>query len=484
MQSSTLQRSTTPIDQLTCDYTNPTSIYVGDLDQKCDNITLEQVFKNRYSTVVGAKIIKDPLTRSSRGYGFVMFASPQEATQAIREMDKVQILSRKIKTGPSMLKSAMMMSQNPTPSVPPYQRYMTMPRDFQNQGHPHMLHQGHGMGIMPNGPNGAGTMPGYPIANNLGVTPSNETENPNGVLNGLGNAQVLPSGSNPVSSHLADNNVENKATLPNMVNADCTETQTGAETQAYPNNMQMYPGNQMGYRVNYSQFYNFNMINFPAMQQPGQQYPNDYHNSAVNNGTAGIETGEVNNTNGLGQYPPQAFGYPHMYYPGNPSGMDGVAREYSRNYNPMNNAVNANHNSAQVNSNMTGAENMYNTQQFQSQQNISSQSYLNKRPHDSVNFPHLPSSSLKSPLNNAKGTESNSSAYNQSNRNLVHNEEILSEENHNYCYKKSVTGLFDKGEDKDKEADKGKPNVEGSQLDWFSTPQNACNQFVIELFGL
>ena len=84
---------------------NPTSIYVGDLDHNCDGMFLAEIFKSKFSTVVGAKTIKDPITRNSKGYGFVMFASPEEAEQAITEMRGFQILTRKIKTGPSMIKN-------------------------------------------------------------------------------------------------------------------------------------------------------------------------------------------------------------------------------------------------------------------------------------------------------------------------------------------------------------------------------------------
>lgn len=91
---------------------NPTSIYVGDLDQKCDNIYLEEIFKSRYQTVVGVKIIKDATTRNSKGFGFVMFASPEEAEKSIKEMNGFQILTRKIRTGKSLNKTTNVMGAN------------------------------------------------------------------------------------------------------------------------------------------------------------------------------------------------------------------------------------------------------------------------------------------------------------------------------------------------------------------------------------
>lgn len=93
------------INPTTYNCENPTSIYVGDLDQKCDNLYLEEIFKTRYKTVVGVKIIKDPTTRNSKGFGFIMFASPEEAERAIKEMNGFQVLTRKIRTGKSTSKS-------------------------------------------------------------------------------------------------------------------------------------------------------------------------------------------------------------------------------------------------------------------------------------------------------------------------------------------------------------------------------------------
>lgn len=95
------------IDPATYNPDNPISIYVGDLDRNCDHMRLENIFRQFYTTVVGAKIIKDPSTRMSKGYGFVMFASPEEADTAIEEMHGFQILNRKIRTGKSMSKSGM-----------------------------------------------------------------------------------------------------------------------------------------------------------------------------------------------------------------------------------------------------------------------------------------------------------------------------------------------------------------------------------------
>jgi len=58
------------------------SIYVGELGHSVDENVLVEFFSQRYRTVTGAKMIVDPVTRQSKGYGFVKFSDPQEAQSA------------------------------------------------------------------------------------------------------------------------------------------------------------------------------------------------------------------------------------------------------------------------------------------------------------------------------------------------------------------------------------------------------------------
>ena len=51
------------------------SIYVGGLDRFVTENMLMEFFKSKYPSVYGAKIINDPATKISKGYGFVMFHS-------------------------------------------------------------------------------------------------------------------------------------------------------------------------------------------------------------------------------------------------------------------------------------------------------------------------------------------------------------------------------------------------------------------------
>lgn len=54
-------------------------------------------FNKKYQTVLQAKIIVDPVSRYSKGYGFVKFGSHEEAQKAITEMQGKYLLSKPMK---------------------------------------------------------------------------------------------------------------------------------------------------------------------------------------------------------------------------------------------------------------------------------------------------------------------------------------------------------------------------------------------------
>jgi len=59
---------------------------VGDLDPNVNNINLLQTFQRIYPSVFDAKVICDPLTRVSKGYGFIKFGLKDESERALQEM--------------------------------------------------------------------------------------------------------------------------------------------------------------------------------------------------------------------------------------------------------------------------------------------------------------------------------------------------------------------------------------------------------------
>jgi RNA recognition motif-containing protein len=55
-------------------------VYVGNLDQNVNNAMLMKFFQQRYSSLIEAKVISDPVTKISKGYGFLRFSQQQHAS--------------------------------------------------------------------------------------------------------------------------------------------------------------------------------------------------------------------------------------------------------------------------------------------------------------------------------------------------------------------------------------------------------------------
>jgi RNA recognition motif-containing protein len=78
---------------------NEHSIYVCDLSHSVTSEKLISFFKSKYNSVIGGKIIIDPSTKLSKGYGFVTFSDEKEKEKAIIEMNGKILNDRAIKTG-------------------------------------------------------------------------------------------------------------------------------------------------------------------------------------------------------------------------------------------------------------------------------------------------------------------------------------------------------------------------------------------------
>ncbi|KAK3629291.1 hypothetical protein LTR56_018178 [Elasticomyces elasticus] len=65
------------------------SIFVGDLGPEVNEYVLMSLFQNKYRTCKSAKIMSDPISGMSRGYGFVRFSDEQEQQSALNEMQGV-----------------------------------------------------------------------------------------------------------------------------------------------------------------------------------------------------------------------------------------------------------------------------------------------------------------------------------------------------------------------------------------------------------
>lgn len=70
------------------------SIFVGDLAPDVTDELLLSTFSTRFTSVRGAKVVMDPVTRMSKGFGFVRFGNKEEADQALQTMNGVYCSSR------------------------------------------------------------------------------------------------------------------------------------------------------------------------------------------------------------------------------------------------------------------------------------------------------------------------------------------------------------------------------------------------------
>lgn len=65
------------------------SIFVGDLGPEVNEYVLLSLFQSKFNTCKSAKIMTDPISGLSRGYGFVRFADEAEQQRALTEMQGV-----------------------------------------------------------------------------------------------------------------------------------------------------------------------------------------------------------------------------------------------------------------------------------------------------------------------------------------------------------------------------------------------------------
>jgi len=68
------------------------------LDLSVNEESLKNFFSNYYNSITGTKIIIDPSTKISKGYGFVKFTDPKEYQKAITEMNGKILNGKAIKT--------------------------------------------------------------------------------------------------------------------------------------------------------------------------------------------------------------------------------------------------------------------------------------------------------------------------------------------------------------------------------------------------
>lgn len=73
------------------------SVFVGDLAPDVTDYVLQENFRQFFPSVRSAKVITDPLTGKSKGYGFVRFSNEAERDRALTEMNGHFLSSRPIR---------------------------------------------------------------------------------------------------------------------------------------------------------------------------------------------------------------------------------------------------------------------------------------------------------------------------------------------------------------------------------------------------
>jgi len=73
------------------------SLFVGDLAVEVTEDLLVSTFKIHYKSVKGVRIIMDPVTKRSKGYGFVKFGDENEQMRALTEMNNMEICGQRIR---------------------------------------------------------------------------------------------------------------------------------------------------------------------------------------------------------------------------------------------------------------------------------------------------------------------------------------------------------------------------------------------------
>ncbi len=79
-------------------------VYIGDLEPAVTEHKLLELFKVRYPSAFNAKIITDPATKISKGYGFIKFTNHEEGHRAIQEMNGQSLLGKPFKVSTAYLK--------------------------------------------------------------------------------------------------------------------------------------------------------------------------------------------------------------------------------------------------------------------------------------------------------------------------------------------------------------------------------------------
>ncbi len=80
------------------------TVYVANLPWRTTEDQLEGLFKD-FGPVVDVRVIQDPVTGRSRGYGFVELAAPEFARNAVTSLNGCEFNGRKLLVCPAKPKA-------------------------------------------------------------------------------------------------------------------------------------------------------------------------------------------------------------------------------------------------------------------------------------------------------------------------------------------------------------------------------------------
>ncbi|KAK6914289.1 RNA recognition motif domain [Dillenia turbinata] len=105
------------------------SIFVGDLAPDVTDYLLQETFRAQYPSVRGAKVVIDPNTGRSKGYGFVKFSDETERNRAMTEMNGVYCSTRPMRISAATPKKTTSLQQQyvANKAIYPAPAYTTTP---------------------------------------------------------------------------------------------------------------------------------------------------------------------------------------------------------------------------------------------------------------------------------------------------------------------------------------------------------------------
>jgi len=103
-------------------YSSDYDIFVGDLSYKAKEEDLLKFFQAKYSSIISVKIIIDPTTQQSKGYGFIKFGEKKEFLSSIIDMNGILFYGKPLKvnaaTTKKPLKNDIVLSDNNSEKEP------------------------------------------------------------------------------------------------------------------------------------------------------------------------------------------------------------------------------------------------------------------------------------------------------------------------------------------------------------------------------